>query len=73
VAWAGDGSLLVSDDTAGVIWRVVAPGAAPSAPIRPVETAHMPPQRNLNSEATLKYGASFGGDQKVEQQAGHAY
>jgi len=73
VAWAGDGSLLVSDDTAGVIWRVMAPGAAPSAPIRPVETGHMPPQRSLNSEATLRYGASFGSDQKVEQQAGHSY
>lgn len=59
VAWAGDGSLLVSDDTAGIIWRVSAPGAAPSPAIKPVVTARMPPQRSLNSEATLKYGASF--------------
>jgi glucose/arabinose dehydrogenase len=33
VAWAKDGALLVSDDTGGVIWRVVAPGAKPSAAI----------------------------------------
>lgn len=31
VAFAKDGALLVSDDTGGVIWRVVAPGAQPAA------------------------------------------
>ena len=45
------GALLVSDDTAGIIWRVIAPGAAPSAGVKPVETDHMPPQTELNSEA----------------------
>lgn len=45
------GALLVSDDTAGIIWRVIAPGAQPSAGVKPVVTAHMPPQRQLNSEA----------------------
>jgi len=67
VTWTKDGALLVSDDTAGVIWRVSAPGAAASAPIKPVVTAHLPPQRNLNSEAALKYGATFGKDAKVRQ------
>jgi len=38
VAWARDGALLVSDDTGGVIWRVVAPGAAPAAAIEPVKS-----------------------------------
>ena len=33
VAFAKDGALLVSDDTGGVIWRVVAPGAAPAPEI----------------------------------------
>lgn len=33
VEWAGDGSLLVSDDTAGIIWRVRAPNAAPAPAI----------------------------------------
>ena len=36
VAWASDGALLVSDDTAGIIWRVIAPGAEPSPAIEPV-------------------------------------
>lgn len=34
VAFAKDGALLVSDDTGGVIWRVIAPGAQPApAPV----------------------------------------
>jgi len=45
------GALLVSDDTAGIVWRVIAPGSAPSAGVKPVVTGHMPPQRQLNSEA----------------------
>ncbi len=67
VAWASDGALLVSDDTAGIIWRVEAPGAAPAPVIHPVVTAHMPPRRNLNSEAQMKYGAKFDADQSVKQ------
>lgn len=43
VEWAGDGSLLVSDDTAGIIWRTMAPDSDPGeaierrtgAPLRP--------------------------------------
>ena len=33
LAWAKDGALLVSDDTGGVIWRVVAPDARPSVAV----------------------------------------
>lgn len=47
VAWAGDGALLVSDDTAGIIWRVVDPAAQPAAAIRPLEGARLPPRRSL--------------------------
>ena len=44
VAWAKDGALLVSDDTAGIIWRVAAPGAKP-APARSASVSErMPPQ-----------------------------
>jgi glucose/arabinose dehydrogenase len=43
VAFDKLGALLVSDDTAGVIWRVIAPGAAPSAAIKPVVTDHLKP------------------------------
>lgn len=47
VEWAQDGSLLVSDDTAGIIWRVIAPGAEPAAaPVR-ITGRSLPPQREL--------------------------
>ena len=36
VTFAKDGALLVSDDTGGMIWRVTAPGARPSAAIEAV-------------------------------------
>nr|WP_298931755.1 PQQ-dependent sugar dehydrogenase [uncultured Erythrobacter sp.] len=47
VEWAGDGSLLVSDDTAGIIWRAVAPDAEPGAGIERLTGASLPPQREL--------------------------
>jgi glucose/arabinose dehydrogenase len=42
VEWAGDGSLLVSDDTAGIIWRVRAPDAAPAPAITRLESERLP-------------------------------
>lgn len=57
VAWAGDGALLVSDDTAGIIWRVIAPGAPPRAAIERKQGKSLPPQRELRGGA-----ASFGKD-----------
>ncbi len=57
VEWAGDGSLLVSDDTAGIIWRVFAPGAEEQKGIARVTGDRLPPQRELNG---MK--ASFGKD-----------
>ncbi|EIZ81113.1 L-sorbosone dehydrogenase [Novosphingobium sp. Rr 2-17] len=47
LAWDKVGALLVSDDTAGVIWRVIAPGAAPSAPIKPFMTEHLKPLEEI--------------------------
>lgn len=47
VAWAGDGALLVSDDTAGIIWRVTAPDAAPAAPIARLTGQRLPAPREL--------------------------
>ena len=49
------GALLVSDDTAGIIWRLIAPAAAPVAGVKPVVTGHMPPQRELNSEDSVTF------------------
>lgn len=47
LAWDAGGALLVSDDTAGIIWRVSAPGAAPApAPERYVAEP-LPPLREL--------------------------
>lgn len=47
VDWAGDGALLVSDDTAGIIWRVRATDASPGAAIDRVRSERLPPAREL--------------------------
>jgi YD repeat-containing protein len=50
VAWDKTGALLVSDDTAGIVWRVTSPGAKPApAPVR-TASASLPPQRELSSD-----------------------
>jgi len=62
---------LVSDDTAGIIWRVIDPKAQPNIGVKPVVTGHMPPQRELNSEAEAQAEviASFKPD--ADEKAGH--
>ena len=57
VEWGGDGSLLVSDDTAGIIWRVTSPGATPRGAIERVTGRRLPPQRELRGQT-----ATFGTD-----------
>ncbi len=47
VEWGGDGSLLVSDDTAGIIWRAVAPDSEPGAGIERISGERLPPPREL--------------------------
>ncbi len=47
VEWAGDGSLLVSDDTAGIIWRTLAPKSSPGAGITELEEDRLPPRKEL--------------------------
>ena len=47
VEWADDGSLLVSDDTAGIIWRTLAPDAQPGAAIERLRGEPLRPQREL--------------------------
>lgn len=59
VSFAKDGALLVSDDTAGIVWRVIAPGAAPAAAVKPVVTARMPAQRELKGEPAPTFTAGF--------------
>ncbi|MCK0129758.1 PQQ-dependent sugar dehydrogenase [Erythrobacter sp. F6033] len=53
VEWAGDGSLLVSDDTAGIIWRTVAPNAEPGAGIERLTGRSLPPQRELRDPQAI--------------------
>ena len=50
VAWDRTGALLVSDDTANIIWRVTAPGAAPAGPQVRNRTRSMPPQTELRAD-----------------------
>jgi len=47
VAWDQTGALLVSDDTANIIWRVVAPNAQPAGPITLNTGERLPAQREL--------------------------
>ncbi|MBA4163732.1 MAG: sorbosone dehydrogenase [Erythrobacter sp.] len=56
VEWAGDGSLLVSDDTGGIIWRVFAPGAKPGAGIVSLKGESMRPQRELRGDPRASFG-----------------
>lgn len=60
LAWDKLGALLASDDTAGVIWRVSAPGAKPSVAPAPVVTDRMPPQRELKGDPNAQMEASLG-------------
>jgi YD repeat-containing protein len=68
LAWDKAGALLVSDDTAGVIWRVLAPGATPSAAPKPVVTAHMPPRRSLEGDPNRTIEATLGEEHNVMRQ-----
>jgi glucose/arabinose dehydrogenase len=47
VEWARDGALLVSDDTAGIIWRVRSPSASPAPGIARLVSEKLPPIRGL--------------------------
>ena len=55
LAWDRSGGLLVSDDTAGIVWRVHAPGARPSVAPSPVKTESLPPQHELKGEPTGRW------------------
>lgn len=67
LTWAKDGSLLVSDDTSGIVWRVIAPGAAPSPAIKPVVADHLPAPKNLVPPDQQQFEAQFGKNEKVRQ------
>ncbi len=54
VAWGGDGSLLVSDDTAGIIWRVRSPSAAPAPAIARLAGKPLPPSELKDPRAAFE-------------------
>lgn len=54
VEWAGDGALLVSDDTAGIIWRVRAPSAEPAPGIARLKGKSLPPRRLTDPRADFE-------------------
>jgi glucose/arabinose dehydrogenase len=59
LAWDKGGALLVSDDTAGVIWRVLSPGAKPSVAPKPVVSTPLPPRRELKGDPSTHLEADF--------------
>ena len=54
VEWAGDGALLVSDDTAGIIWRVRSPSATPAAGIVRLQGERLPPRELKDPRAEFE-------------------
>ncbi len=68
VGFAKDGALLVSDDTGGVIWRVIAPGTAPTAPLTALKAQRLPPQRTISDDPYARYSAKLKDDTVVKQQ-----
>ncbi|WP_284123871.1 PQQ-dependent sugar dehydrogenase [Parerythrobacter aestuarii] len=59
VEWAGDGSLLISDDTAGIIWRVIAPSAEPAAAIGRYKAEGLKPRASLNGQTEESFAEDF--------------
>ncbi len=56
VEWASDGSLLVSDDTAGIIWRVIGTDAEPAAGIARNSGAPLRERQELSGDPRASFG-----------------
>lgn len=67
LAWDATGALLVSDDTAGIIWRVEAPGAALSRGPREVNEKSLPPQRELDASLDRQFKMKIKRDEVIEE------
>ena len=60
--WIGfdrTGALLVSDDTAGIIWRAIVPGAPPAPAVKPIVTDHMPIRTEINGATEAQFRRKF--------------
>ncbi|MXP30931.1 PQQ-dependent sugar dehydrogenase [Parerythrobacter jejuensis] len=59
VEWGGDGSLLVTDDTAGIVWRVQAPDAEPAPAIARFESESLRPRTELRGDPRASFSEDF--------------
>tara|TARA_A100001037_G_scaffold265219_1_gene256544 strand:- start:304 stop:1809 length:1506 start_codon:yes stop_codon:yes gene_type:complete len=59
VEFTDDGGLLVSDDTAGIIWHVIAPGAEPAAALERIEGDRLQPQTELKGDPREAFTDEF--------------
>ncbi len=59
VAWDKTGALLVSDDTAGIIWRVWDPAAKPAPKIAVEKVPSLPPQRELHGDPEAAFRQDY--------------
>ena len=59
VAWGQDGALLVSDDTAGIIWRVIDPKAKPAPAIAEIMVDPLKPQTELRGDPAAAFTDDF--------------
>ena len=57
VEWAGDGSLLMTDDTAGIVWRVLDADAEPGAGIERLVSEPLRPRGELTGDARATFNA----------------
>jgi len=58
LAWDRTGALLVSDDTANIIWRVVSPAAAPALAPQRAQSERMPAQTELRGDPARVFGGN---------------
>lgn len=66
LAWDANGALLVSDDTAGIIWRVEAPGVELSRAPKEVIEKMLPPQRELDASLDRQFKMKIKRDEIIE-------
>ena len=59
LAWDKGGALLVSDDTAGIIWRVINPQAQPGAKLVLPKYKSLPPQKELKGDPREAFKEGF--------------
>ncbi|WP_170001635.1 PQQ-dependent sugar dehydrogenase [Pseudopontixanthobacter vadosimaris] len=59
VEWSRQGALLVSDDTAGIIWSVTAPGSTPAPAIERVQRESLRPQRELRGDPSAVFEEEY--------------